>query len=65
MVILTLVFLAAVGLAAWGGRDLLRCRRRAQVLYMVGLAVYVLSFAGLEAVKNFVLAAAVGSRWTS
>ena len=54
MVIVTPVFLAAVGLAAWGGRDLLRGQRRAQLLYMAGLVIYVLSFAGLEAVENFV-----------
>jgi hypothetical protein len=43
-----------MALAAYLGRDLLRDRRRAQVLYAAGVAAYVASFAGAELVSNFV-----------
>lgn len=54
MLIVAPVLLAALLLAAYAGRDLLRDRRKVQLLYAAGLVVYVVSFAGLELAQNFV-----------
>ncbi len=54
MLIVAPVFLAAMALAAYVGRELLRGRRKVQLLYAAGLTVYVASFAGAELLANFV-----------
>ena len=53
MLIVAPVFLAAMALAAYIGRQLLRGRRKVQLLYAAGLTVYVASFAGVELLLNF------------
>lgn len=54
MLIVVPVLLALLVLAAVVGWELLRDRRKLQWLYLTGLAIYVVSFAGGEVLQNFV-----------
>jgi hypothetical protein len=53
MLVAAPLFLGGLALAAYLGRDLLRDRRRISLLYLLGAVTFVLSFAGLELLRNF------------
>jgi hypothetical protein len=50
------LFLGALALAAYLGRSLWQGRPRVWVLYLVGAALFTVSFAGLELLRNFIVA---------
>lgn len=54
MLVAAPLFLGGSAVAAYLGRDLLRNRRRISLLYLLGAGAFVVSFAGLELLRNFV-----------